>query len=75
MKNKFIEFIKKEKNFIFGIGYLVIGDILVSFYSAILKRYSISAKDAFIVIICVSYSFEFWGRAFKLFFEKNKVQK
>ena len=70
---KFKEFIKNKKDFIFGIGYMVIGEIFVSLYSAIFKIYSINVKDALIIIFGIYFSFEFFNKGFKLLFDKNEV--
>ena len=72
---KFKEFIKNKKDYLFGIVYIIVGELFTLLYLPIFKTYSIYFEDRIIIYIGIYFSFEFFKKGFELFFDKNKRQK
>ena len=70
MKNKFIDFIKKEKNFIFGIGFITIDEIFIMYHTKIFKMYGMELKHRLLIFITMYFSIEFYKKGLLLLFPK-----
>lgn len=72
MKNKFIEFIKKEKNFIFGILYFIMSEVFVVYHTKIFEIYQIEIVHKILIFILIYFEIEFCKKGIGLLFPKVK---
>lgn len=68
---KFKDFLKQEKDFMFGMFYLVLSDIFIVYSNRLFNFYNICPRDKILIFIFVFFELKFWSKGLELLFEKK----
>ena len=72
MKNKIVEFIKKEKDFFYGSFFLLISYFFSFYHVYIFKLYNISFSTRLLIAISFLFEIEFYFKGLNILFPKTK---
>lgn len=67
-----IEFLKKEKEFFKGSGFMLVSSIFTLLVLNIFNKYSIYGKDKFLLILSFAISYELYRNGLDILFKNNK---
>lgn len=65
-------FIKNEKDFIIGVCFFTISEILAIYHTKLFIRYNIELKCRVIIFIAIFFEIEFYKKGYHLLFFKGK---